>query len=113
MRFQFFLLLKVCPPDIHSQADFPVLSPYSDNKKNKWKFKVVPKSAWQNIEKNIQKTCSEKQHKSELKVHENVIKKHQNIQDASSWKNRFPKKNFKSKYFMLKDEVNSPGVSIF
>ena len=119
MRFQSFLLLKVCPPDIHSQADFPILAPYSDDKKNKWKLKVVPKSGWQSIEKNIQKTYSKKLHKSELKVHEHVIKKHKNIQDkanikdASSWKNRISNENFNPKYSIHKYAVNSPGVSIF
>ena len=115
LRFQ-FSLLKVSPPDIHSQTDFPTLTPYSADKKNKWKFKVVPKSAWKRIEKNTQKTYGEQ---SETKTYKHLIKKIQNIQDEGiiedtlAWKNSLSNENLKSKNSKHKYEVISPGVSIF
>lgn len=77
-----------------SQVDFPSFAPYSDVKKSSWKFKVVPKSAWQRIE-NLQKMNEEQPQRSEIKINTCLIKKHQfnnNLKDDDILipKNKYP-----------------------
>ena len=63
---------------MHSFDDFPLYTPYSDIKKNKAKFAVVSKSSWQRMKdiKDMKKKNLENQYVSDMKIGEDIRKKH-------------------------------------
>ena len=67
---------------MHSLDDFPPFTPYSDIKRNKSKFGVVFKSSCQRVEdiKDFKKKNWENQYVSDMKIGEDIRKKHLLVQ---------------------------------